>query len=273
VSGRVGWIGAAVMVPATFLILGLVAEAVAPAPQGPALSSLSTTPAGVAAWATLLLRAGHPVGQLRTPIADARLRPGTTLVVLAAAPLATADVTRLTRFVTSGGRLVIGGPGARAAAPSGGGIPVVAAPTVSPATRPATLAAGRALRLASTAPLENRHLATGNNAEFSLRLAGAAGRPVVFAEAIHGFGPATGLAAFPSRWWVAIALLAVAAGAFVLSRWRRLGGPDPLASRPPSPRTAYLDAMAATVRSTAGRDRLAELARERAAAQPGSRRT
>jgi hypothetical protein len=143
---------------------------------------------------------------------------------------------------------------------------------VGPGTSPGTLASARALQVSGTAPLENRDLATGTNAEFSLRLAGPADRPVVFAEAIHGFGPATGLAAFPRRWWVAIALLALAAGTFVLARGRRLGGPDPLPTEAPSPRAAYLEAMAATLRATADRDRLDELAGERALVQPRSRR-
>jgi hypothetical protein len=266
-----GWTGAVVTVLATFLMLGLLADAFAPAPQGPPLSSLSTTPRGVAAWASLLERAGHAVSQVRSPIADATLRPGTTLVVLAPAPLSAADSARLDRFVISGGRLVIGGSGARTYSPPRdlGRAALVA----TPQTSPATLAAGRALRLAGTASLENRELATADNAEFSLRLAGAAHRPVMFAEAIHGFGPASGLAAFPRRWWVAIALLSLAAGTFVLARGRRLGGPDPLPARPPSPRTAYLAAMAATLRATAERGRLDELARDRALSQSGGRRT
>jgi hypothetical protein len=269
-SARVGWTGAGAIVLATFLVLGLVAQAFAPAPQGPPLSSLSTTPAGVAGWAELLQRAGHPVSQLRTPIAEARLKPGTTLVVLAPAPLSSADAGRLGRFVTSGGRLVIGGPGIAA----GSADPGLRARTteVSPDSSAQSLAVNRALRLASAAPLQNRALAGAENAEFSLRLAGPARAPVTFAEAIHGFGPATGLAAFPSRWWVAIALLALAAGAFVLARGRRLSGPDPRPAQVPTPRSAYLEAMAATLRSTAEHGRLDELARERAIAAPGSRR-
>jgi hypothetical protein len=271
VRGRVGWLGAGLMVVGTFLVLGLVAEAFAPAPQGPPLSSLATTPEGVAGWGALLQRAGYPVSQLRTPIADARLRPDTTLVVLAQAALSAADAARLRRFVTSGGRLVIGGPGVGSYAASSG--PGPTAPVVSPGTSPGTLTAGRVLRLASTAPVENRDLAIAGNAEFSLRIAGPAGRPVTFAEAIHGFGPATGLAAFPSRWWVAIVLLALAAGAFVLARGRRLGGPDPLPVQALAPRTAYLEAMVATLRSTADRDRLGELAGQRALPNPRGRRT
>jgi hypothetical protein len=276
VSGRVGWIGAGITVLGTFLVLGLVVQAFAPAPQGPPLSSLSTTPDGVAGWAALLQHAGHPVSQLRTPIADATLRPGATLVVLASAALSAADAARLERFVTAGGRLVIGGPGARTSsarrALGADGADGPGAAVVSPQTSPTTLAAARALRLAATAPLENRDLASADNAEFSLRLAGRASAPVAFAEAIHGFGPATGLAAFPEGWWVAIALLALAAGAFVLARGRRLGGPDPLPAQAPSPRAAYLEAMVATLRSTPERGRLDELAGERALAQRGSRR-
>jgi hypothetical protein len=258
------------VVLATFLVIGLVAEAFAPAPQGPPLSSFSTTPDGVAGWAALLQRAGHPVRQLRAPIAAASLDPGTTLVVLATAPLSTADMNRLTLFVTRGGRLVIGGPGARTYSEALLRDPGATPAALGPGTSSRTIGAGQAFVLVSPAPLENRDLATGDNAELSLRLAGSVVRPVTFAESIHGFGPATGLAAFPRRWWVAVALLALAAGAFVLARGRRLGGPDQIPPVAPSPRSAYLEAMAVTLRRTAERGRLGELAGDRELRQPES---
>jgi hypothetical protein len=99
--------------------------------------------------------------------------------------------------------------------------------------------------------LENDELARGSNASRALAVAGPAMRPVFFDEVIHGYGPAVGLAALPTRWWFALALLALALGAFALSRAMRLGGSDPVAPAPASPRTAYVDAMAeALVRST-----------------------
>ena len=63
VSGRAGWVTAAVGVLAAFAVVGLISDAIAPTPQGPASSSYATTPAGVAAWAELLARAGlHVIG-------------------------------------------------------------------------------------------------------------------------------------------------------------------------------------------------------------------
>jgi len=258
VNARMGWIGAGVTVLASFLMIGLIAGAFAPAPQGPPLSSFSTAPDGMAGWAALLQRAGHPVDQLRTPIATARLKPSITLVVLATTPLSSADALRLTRFVTQGGRLVIGGPGARTSFATF----ARASGSVTAVTR-RVVGAGQALLLPSSAQLENRDLGNGDSAVVSLRLAGSPAQRVVFAESIHGFGPATGLAAFPTRWWVAIGLLALAAGAFVLGRGRRLGGPDSLPTLAPAARSAYLEAMAVTLARTAESGRLGDLARER----------
>ena len=106
---RLGWSAAAPGVVVAFVALGVLSEAFAPAPSGPAGSALSTTPAGVAAWAQLLGRAGHPVGTLREPLATARLPPAATLVVLEAGSLTRPETAHLRAFVSAGGRLVIGG--------------------------------------------------------------------------------------------------------------------------------------------------------------------
>jgi hypothetical protein len=75
-------------------------------------SSYSTRPAGLAAYAELLERFGHPVTQLRGELAPADLDPGGTVVVLDAPGLSTEEAERLGRFVQAGGRLVAGGLGA-----------------------------------------------------------------------------------------------------------------------------------------------------------------
>jgi len=245
-----GWVGAIVAVVAAFVVAGLVAQALLPAPQGPALSSYATAPGGVAAWAELLAREGHRVSQLREPITSAALAPDDTLVVLEAggpqddtseAPrLAAPFSRRLERFVLSGGWLIVSG----------------VSQTVSQ-----TVGRGRIETLGDPSFLENRLLGDGGNALRALELVGPAGRNVVFDEAIHGFGPATGLAALPARWWLAIALLGAAGGASILSRWLRLGGADPLAAAAPSPRVAFVTTMAATLARTRDRSELAELAR------------
>src|SRR5262249_48668523 len=80
--------------------------------------------------------------------------------------------------------------------------------------------------LADPSPLENGYLAQADNAAFALELAGPAGRSVVFAEGVHGFGEQRGLAAVPGAWKLALLLLAVAALAFVWSRAWRFGPPD-----------------------------------------------
>jgi hypothetical protein len=58
---------------------------------------------------------------------------------------------------------------------------------------------------------------------------------------------------------VAIALLALAALAWILARGQRLGGADPPAPPPPSPRSAYLDALAATLERGGDPDAIAAL--------------
>ena len=103
------WLAAAVGVVAAFFALGLIADAFAPAPEGPAGSSYATSPAGAAAWAELLTRSGHPVAQLRRPLDDAALPPAATLIMLGADSLSPAAGQNLDRFVRAGGRLVIGG--------------------------------------------------------------------------------------------------------------------------------------------------------------------
>ncbi len=299
-----GWLLGAAAVVATFVVLGLLGEAFAPAPQGPSGSSYATSAGGVAAWAQLLGDDGHPVSRLRSPLASAHLNAGSTLVVLGG-PAPDAAAAPLRRFVSAGGHLVIGGgdPTAALAAIVGDpptferravpiAHPVAALPVVAGVRRVQTAGGGaftgvtgssraalagaggtllvvaargrgEVVALADPSAVENRLLASADDAQLALDLAGGPGRPVVFDEALHGYTRATGLAAFPGRWWVTIAGLALAAGAWALARGRRLGPaqrPDPA---PVPPRAAYVEAMArALVR---GRDRagLVELARDR----------
>jgi hypothetical protein len=116
--------------------------------------------------------------------------------------------------------------------------------------------AGRIDLLADPSPLENRLLATADNAQLALNLAGPPRTGVVFAEALHGFGQATGLAAIPTRWWLAFAGLSLAAGAWALARGRRLGPPEPPAPAPDPPRSAYVDALATVLARTRDRGAL-----------------
>jgi hypothetical protein len=289
---------AAAGVVVAFLIAGFLADALAPAPSGPTSSSYATTPTGVAAWAELLERSGHHVGQLRQDLGQAQLDPRATLVVLGARSLTPAAARRLDGFVRAGGRLVLsaasparvlpmlipdppgwvavsprafeavtGGRGAGGVArvqtagagawrggaglledPSGGALVVVR-----------SLGDGQVVLLADPSPVQNRLLASADNAQLAFDLAGAPGRPVLFAEALHGYGAATGIAAIPGTFWLVFAGLCLACVAWALARGRRLGPPEQPAEIGQPPRSAYVDALAGAVtraRHIAGLTRL-----------------
>lgn len=244
------WLAAALVVVVAFLVVGVIVSAISPSPSGPALSSYATTPRGVAAWAELLRRDGHSVSQIRKPFADTRLPANATVVVLAGAfdllpgqsGATPADVRALQHFLDRGGRAVLGGQATAIAATLHGDVERLPDPTF----------------------VQNRSLAKRDNAFRALALAGPSSRPVYFYERLHGFGPATGLAALPERWWFAIAGLALSLGAWALSRAVRLGGSDPLPTPGPSPRAAYIEAMAQTLVRTADHDDLARAAKSAA---------
>jgi uncharacterized protein DUF4350 len=296
------WAAAALAVVLAFFVLGLIADAFAPAPEGPAGSSYATSPDGAAAWAELLARAGHPVVALRHPLDDAALPAGSTVIVLGADSLSAAAGRNLDRFVSAGGRLVIGGGNPAATLPAllpnppgwtdsgsifvrrvaplpevagvtvvrtagdGAWTSVTGAVALSGARGPALLAVnvgrGRINLLADAAPVENRLLASADNAQLALNLAGPPGTPVIFAEALHGYGEATGLAAIPARWWVVFALLCLAWAAWALARGRRIGPAEEPVPEPVPPRSAYVEALAGAI--VRGRDRRsqAELVRD-----------
>src|SRR5439155_492659 len=104
--------------------------------------------------------------------------------------------------------------------------------------------------LADVSPLENAYLGNGDNAAFGLALAGDAGRPVVFAEGVHGYGASRGLAAIPDRWKVALILVALAALAFAWSRARRFGPPDQSRRELPPARAEYVQALSISLERT-----------------------
>lgn len=249
VAPGVLWAGLAVAVVLAFVIIGLVLTAVAPAPSGPPLSSYATTPKGLAAWAELLERDGHVVRQIQRPLSSVRLPANGTLVVLGGRPeLSAADARAIARFVQRGGWLVDS---------AGAG---------------ASDRSGRVIDLRDPGFLENRGLAHAGNAFRALTVAGPPSRPVFFDEVLHGYGPAAGLAALPERWWFAFVLLALAIGAFALSRAVRLGGSDPVPTAQAWPRTAYVEAMAETLVRTASRDDLVRRVEEAASAESLFRR-
>ena len=173
--------------------------------------------------------------QIQRSLASVRLPADATLVALGDTnQLAAADGRALARFVRRGGWLVVQ---ASSGAHEGG-------------------APGRVIGISNPRFLENDELARGGNAFRALAIVGPPSRPVYFDELIHGYGPATGLSALPERWWFAFALLALALGAFALSRALRLGGSDPVAPASPSPRTAYVEALAESLVRTTSRAEL-----------------
>lgn len=109
---------------------------------------------------------------------------------------------------------------------------------------------GRVVALADASPLQNSMLAEAGNAAFGLAAAGEHGRPVRFAESVHGYGEAGGLGALPDRWVFAAFIGFFAVIVWMWSRGRRLGPPDePMRDLPP-PRRAYVDALAAVLART-----------------------
>lgn len=113
-----------------------------------------------------------------------------------------------------------------------------------------SVGAGRAVLLADASPLQNRLLGAADNAAFGLAAAGPEGRPVVFSEAVHGYGAEQGLAALPRRWRAALGGLGLAALVWLVARARRLGPPEDAERALPPPRSAYVHAQAASLART-----------------------
>lgn len=123
---------------------------------------------------------------------------------------------------------------------------------------------GRVVALADPSPVRNALLAADDNAALALGLAGATHRRIFFAEGVHGYGQAEGLAALPRRWRLTLAGLGLAAAIWLVARSRRLGPPEDEARPLPPPRWAYVDAVAATLARTGRPYEAAEPVRSRA---------
>jgi Domain of unknown function (DUF4350) len=260
--------------------------------SGPRSSSLSTSRSGTAAYAELLARSGHDVTHQRGRLADAHLDPSTTLVLLDPGEIDRADLDNVRSFLFRGGHLVAGGTrpewllelapedlpgwtphGARrvaVTAPDGTALRIVTdgsgswvesrgrrALTFSPAN-----ADGRAVLLADPSPLQNRLLDRADNAAFGLTLVPSGGR-VVFAEGVHGYSGATGLAAIPLRWKLALVTVMLAALLTMVAAGRRLGPPEDRERDLPPARRVYVDALGSTLaRTRRPADALAPLQRD-----------
>lgn len=206
-------------------------------PRGAPSSSYATTPEGLAAYATLLERAGHDVRRVRTPLDQRTPPPTDTLVIVDGTRLSYDQQTGLIRFVRRGGHAILAGTAVTAL----GG---------SAAQRTLDRGRGSVTLVGDATPLRNRALARGGNAAYALRLAGPPSRRIAFLETVHGYGERTGLAALPTSVKTTLWLLALATLAFLLLRGRRLGPPE-LPSRPlPPPRRAHVEALAAALART-----------------------
>ena len=257
-------------------------------PSGVSGSSYSTASGGLAAYASLLGRFGHPVTRSRGPIAAQPLDTTSTLIVLDPTALTREDAASLLQFVTAGGRLVIGGSqpfylhnlrddpptwkpdrvtdwrdvdgtlgGARHVVTAGRGVwsdPGSGRALVRDDDRALVtrepVGRGEVVFVSDPSALGNDFLGSADNAAFAIALAGADGRPVVFSEGVHGFGRTRGIRAIPGPWKTALLLLAAAAIAFVWSRARRLGPPDRPSRQLPPPRADYVDALSLTLERT-----------------------
>ncbi|MDQ1521226.1 MAG: hypothetical protein QOI55_2299 [Actinomycetota bacterium] len=262
-------------------------------PTGAPSSSFATTPAGLAAYAELLRRWDHPITRQRGNLVDAAIPRSATLMILDPEFLGDTDAGEALQFVVDGGRLVIGGsepdrylhalrdhpPKWTASGPTTitemqppfDGITGIEANGDGAWTAPGTstplvgnahdalltherVGRGEILFIADVSPLSNAFLARADNAAFALLLAGDDGRPVVFAEGVHGYGASRGLAAIPQRWKLALAGLGLAALVLIWARGRRLGPPEDAERTLPPPRRAYVDALAATLERTHDRN-------------------
>jgi hypothetical protein len=278
----------------TLVALAVVATLInqfTPHSGGTSSSSFATAADGLAGYASLLMKSGHPVNRLRTPPWHAGLDPHSTLVMLDPDVVLAKDAAALRSFVQAGGRLITGGrapeawlnellgsapdwtskapPSASTLVPvpetagvqfvesdgtgafteAGSTLPVLGGAHQALATV-VNLGAGRVVLLGDSSPLQNHLLARADDAAFGLAIAGAAGRPVSFEEAVHGYGESRGLAALPTRWKWALGGLLLAALALVAARFRRLGPPEPAPIPPQPPRRAHVDALASALART-----------------------
>jgi hypothetical protein len=272
---------------ALFVLVLVVVDRLTPKPTGPPSSSYATTPRGLAAYASVLQRNGHPVRQVRTRIADKAPPSDQTLIVLDPDVMEPEEAQAIGAWVRSGGRLVAGGAGDASwldevldAPPTwedGGGrvrrtlVPVAetagvtevvsdgggwhdlggALPAIGPAGGPLLVTTrsgrGQIALLADATPLTNQRLADADGAALGVALAGGKDRTVAFLETVHGYGVSRGFGGLPGRVKWALLGLALTALVALWSAGRRFGPPEDPDSEPPPPRVAYVDALAAAL--------------------------
>ncbi|MBW3626760.1 MAG: DUF4350 domain-containing protein [Actinobacteria bacterium] len=161
--------------------------------------------------------------------------------------------------------------GAGAFTDAGAGLPILAGTNSDDVLGVvATAGDGRVVALADTSPLHNRRLADADNAALALAVVGPPGRPVMFAEAAHGYGDDGGQTlpiTLPARAPGALIAAAVAAAVWMWSKGRRFGPPEDRQRPLPPPRRAYVDALATTAALAGRPDEAVAPLRLRAAAR------
>jgi hypothetical protein len=90
-------------------VLAAVIDRLTPSSSGPTSSSYSSSSDGLAGYAELLSRSGHPVMRLRTAPSRAALDPRDAVVMLDPDVVLRSDIVALRRFVRAGGVLIAGG--------------------------------------------------------------------------------------------------------------------------------------------------------------------
>jgi hypothetical protein len=143
--------------------------------------------------------------------------------------------------------------------------PLLAAvgPIQSPAIATGVIGAGAVWAVADESILSNDALDRDDNAALALAMAGDAGRPIVFAEYVHGYEPITGFGSLPGRVKAALWLAAIAGVLWMVGRSRRLG-PAEQRSRPlPPARVVYINAMATSLERTKDLDSATAPVRDR----------
>ena len=269
------------------LVLREIDQATRP-PGGPNSSSFATAPDGAAAYAELLERFDRPVIRLRKAPSDADLSPESTLVLLDAEGLTRNDWLAAKVLLREGGRLLYAGsdtawlaevddvvwrdrvagsarvpPGttglgdvrtvrsdARGVWLSDEGVLLEAERGRGALALRRTVGRGELVLLSDASPLQNRLLASADNAAFGLAVAGPPGRPVVFAESFHGYGEASGLGAVPTDWWWVFGGLLLAALVLALAEGRRLGPPELPGRELPPARVEFAEALATQLART-----------------------
>jgi len=113
-----------------------------------------------------------------------------------------------------------------------------------------TVGKGRVVALADSSVLQNRLLDHYDDAAFGLAVAGPSGAQVSFAEAQHGFGIGSGLAALPDSWRTSIFGMTAAVLIWIWAKGSRFGSPEEVERELAPARLLYVEALASTLART-----------------------